>query len=230
MVFPTAAKLLLFGRPGPRRIPLGLLRGLRFSIHPAHQTQRLLGMAEREIAEPIRNWSRRSVSAVDIGAADGMYSLYFAAQVNIHRVLAFEPDVALRRVMEANFQLNRLGYRGKLQLDDHYVGTREDGRWCRLENMSSVIPLPTIIKIDVDGGELDVLRGARRLLSQKGICLVIETHSAELEVQCSTFLRDLGYRVRIVPNGWYRRILPEQRPIAHNRWLLADQPFLLDRK
>ena len=30
-----------------------------------------------------------------------------------------------------------------------------------------------------------------------------------------------GFRVRIVPNAWWRVVLPEQRPVELNRWLVA---------
>jgi hypothetical protein len=30
-----------------------------------------------------------------------------------------------------------------------------------------------------------------------------------------------GFQLEVVPNAWWRVILPEMRPIEHNRWLAA---------
>ena len=43
---------------------------------------------------------------------------------------------------------------------------------------------PFVIKIDVDGGELDVLRSGATVLRDHDCSLIVETHSAELERSC----------------------------------------------
>jgi hypothetical protein len=80
------------------------------------------------------------------------------------------------------------------------------------------------VKIDVDGGECDILDGASALLQAARVRWLVETHSVALEERCATMLRNAGYRVRIVPNAAWRLFLPEQRPIEQNRWLVAARP------
>lgn len=55
---------------------------------------------------------------------------------------------------------------------------------------------PDVVKIDVEGAELMVLKGADRVLRECRPKLVVSTHSSELEEACRLFLEDLGYSVR----------------------------------
>ena len=48
---------------------------------------------------------------------------------------------------------------------------------------------------------------------------IVETHSPELEVGWGEALLRAGYSPNIVTP---RRLLPQHRPRAHNRWLVAD--------
>jgi hypothetical protein len=79
------------------------------------------------------------------------------------------------------------------------------------------------LKVDVDGAEMLVLEGARKVLSQGDVDVLVETHSAALERQCIEFLSHCRYRCAVIPNAWWRRLIPEQRPIEHNRWLWATR-------
>ena len=53
---------------------------------------------------------------------------------------------------------------------------------------------PTILKIDVEGEEAAVLRGARRLLGSDQ-ALLVSTHSAELYQECRAILQPFGFRI-----------------------------------
>jgi FkbM family methyltransferase len=54
-------------------------------------------------------------------------------------------------------------------------------------------PHPDVLKIDVEGAELDVLTGAKRALQESMPVLFIETHSRALDEQCRNFLTGIGY-------------------------------------
>jgi hypothetical protein len=90
-------------------------------------------------------------------------------------------------------------------------------------NLLASLPEPVPLKIDVDGAELDVLRAIRGFLSSRRVFLLLETHSEELDAECGSFLEELGYDVAVVPQAWWRRFIPEQRPIGFNRWLWAER-------
>ena len=85
---------------------------------------------------------------------------------------------------------------------------------------------PGFIKVDVDGFELEVLRGAARTFREKCVDLLLETHSPALEQHSIEILQGFGLTTQIIKNSWYRSILREQRPSAHNRWLWASNRHL----
>ena len=80
---------------------------------------------------------------------------------------------------------------------------------------------PDFIKIDVEGAEALVLRGAHATLSRKRPPIVIETHGVKVQAECISFLREIGY----VPIMVERRRGPfaerrGQHP-DHNHWLVC---------
>jgi hypothetical protein len=78
--------------------------------------------------------------------------------------------------------------------------------------------VPDFIKIDIEGGEVDALHSAERILRERHPSLLVEVHSEELERQAGAMLVGLGYRPLVVSQ---RRFLPDRRPTEHNRWLVA---------
>ena len=55
---------------------------------------------------------------------------------------------------------------------------------------------PDLIKVDVEGAEVDVLNGAARTLREFRPRVFIEAHSAALAAACGQQLANLGYQVR----------------------------------
>jgi hypothetical protein len=55
--------------------------------------------------------------------------------------------------------------------------------------------VPDILKIDVEGAEEMVLRGAARLLAGRGPALFLSTHGREIHRECCRLLAGQGYRL-----------------------------------
>ena len=216
---------MLLGPPGlrARRISHGLLRGAMFNIDTSNGSMRLLGLVETETAGWIRRLTARASIAVDVGANDGWYATYYALQGNIQRVYAFEPDDHFREIFLQNLSLNGPDAERKCAVVSKFVGAIDDDTTCRLDTALASESRSMVVKIDVEGAELDVLKGADETLRRLSCGLIIETHGANLERDCKAFLQDLGYRTHIVKNGWYRAIIPESRDLPHNRWLIATK-------
>lgn len=56
--------------------------------------------------------------------------------------------------------------------------------------------LPNVMKIDVEGAEMEVFRGADRVLTEARPAIFLSTHSPELREQCKELLAGYGYTVK----------------------------------
>jgi hypothetical protein len=205
----------------PRSIKYGAFRGLKMNLDLRRQTQVLLGLAEREVFPILQAFARRAVTGIDIGAAEGEYTLLFLSQPSIKRVLAFDPSENLLAGLAANLALNGFSDDQRATLIKKYVADRMDADHCTLDSFAADLQGPCVVKIDVDGGEGLVLQGAGALLDRKDVSWIIETHSAALERDCERALKAKGLTTLIIKNAWWRKLIPELRPLAHNRWLAA---------
>jgi FkbM family methyltransferase len=55
--------------------------------------------------------------------------------------------------------------------------------------------IPDIIKVDVEGSEIQVLEGLQETLRKGVKCLMIEVHSKENKAKAISFLKSLGYKI-----------------------------------
>ena len=210
----------------PRTIRGGLLAGLRMQVDFAHETQRWLGLQEREIHGLLRRFSEGIRTAVDVGASDGMYTLYFLARTPAQKVLAFEPCSERLSLLKANLALNHLEDNQRLEMVPKFVRASLGADSVTLDSFAPSIVPPCLVKVDVEGGEAELLRGAPSLLGWRGMRWIIEVHSKDLEEECIEILRAAHYRTQIVPNAWWRAVVPELRPLELNHWLVAVQENL----
>src|SRR4051812_20189563 len=84
-------RLLVPAGRKPRRILAGPFRGLVIELDLQTQFQLWIGTFERELYPWILKLSRGIGSAIDVGAADGEYTLYFSKKTSARRVFSFEP-------------------------------------------------------------------------------------------------------------------------------------------
>ncbi len=78
----------------------------------------------------------------------------------------------------------------------------------RLDDYAASITRPVkLVKIDVEGAELSVLKGGKNFITSQRPILVIEVHAfafAQFETsleEFNTFLNEMGYREEILPNS-----------------------------
>lgn len=146
----------------------------------------------------------------DIGASYGDTAIYWS-KVKGARVLSFEPLRDIYRILQANVLLND----ANVETFNIAVGEGTPLRSTRENNMlgksnitnSSLIETTRlddmgiqkmdILKIDVEGFELDVLNGAMHCIEKLKPRIIIETHSTELRNYCERFLRNMGYSLEV---------------------------------
>jgi FkbM family methyltransferase len=178
----------------------------------------------------VSQYLRPGDKAMDIGANVGIFSVVMGVTVGtLGRVFAFEPVPANISRLESNLRKNGLGnvqvfplalgmFDGQMMLrmatDPAYPSLREvqrgfdngaevpvqvrslDGVW---EELGS--PDIALVKIDVEGAEADVLRGAARFLTTCRPTLLVEANSVEDLDSLRAQLCSLGYR-HVRPEGF----------------------------
>ncbi|HKV98960.1 MAG TPA: FkbM family methyltransferase [Vicinamibacterales bacterium] len=159
----------------------------------------------------------------DVGANVGFYTLLAASKAGPSgRVIAFEPLPDNLRILRRHLQLNDVrnvtvieAAAGDADGTAHFaphahnsMGSLSD-RGAIVVDMVSLdtlaesgkVPIPRAMKIDVEGAELRVLRGAARLLERSRPIILLATHSTSLHRECCDFLRSAGYSLRPIDDS-----------------------------
>lgn len=153
-------------------------------------------------------------TVLDVGAHTGYYTVLASHLVGRSgRVHAFEPDPRnagfLRRHVRINGCDNTVVEEVAVaaRAGTHRFGGGSGSGTARLQSDGglevSVVTLdeycrrgglhPTLIKVDVEGAEAEVLRGAADLLRRHRPTLLLSTHGPEVHAECLSLLGDLGY-------------------------------------
>jgi len=218
-------KLFLPRGRQPRTVLSGLFAGLRLQLDLRQGDGQIwAGLYEQEIFADVRRLMNGCRSVVDLGAAKGDLTIWSLLQPGIEHVVAVEPQATERVQLQSNLLLNRLSTDARLRLHAGFAGQGAPPEWQTLDELASGLPAPLFIKIDIDGPEAQVLDTGRNTLAKQDCRLLIETHSPEAESGCIERLTALGYQTRIIFPAWWRIVIPEHRPIPHNRWLSAWLP------
>jgi FkbM family methyltransferase len=127
---------------------------------------------------PLNPGKRIEVEPVAVGAADGVMAMRIMAEPSMGKLAGstFQADAADCGTISVTVRA----------LDSLVQPT---GPW----------PAPQVMKIDVEGSEMDVLRGAMGVLQRHRPRVLLETHSPELAKQCRSLLAPLGYHFRDLP-------------------------------
>lgn len=205
------------GRMRPVRIEAGSLKGEVLELDPRINKDMVLGRYEPAVVGEVESRLGPGDVAYDVGAHLGYLTLIMARAVSPDgRVVAVEPDpeVAARlrrnvgrspwaRVVEiveaavaarpgrARFARSATGGTGSIDARGELVVdcATLDGLWARFG-------APNLVKVDVEGREMDVLEGAAGLLASKRVALVLEAHSGEAASRCRNLLQQAGYSCR----------------------------------
>lgn len=154
-------------------------------------------------------------TVLDIGANVGSHAICFSRQADI--VYAFEPHPHTFWNLCANILINSAYNVVPLQcalsssegsttvwnIDPHQRNTAMGNEIGKPMGNDIVVPMQMIdslgienvyfIKIDVEGHELEVLRGGRDLLTQQSPIVFCEMHRATTKDACIALMTELGY-------------------------------------
>ncbi|WP_053076756.1 FkbM family methyltransferase [Caenimonas sp. SL110] len=181
-----------------------------------------LGIYESELQRLLVDSLSAGDVFLDVGANVGFFSLLGATLVGpAGKVVAFEPVSENAQLLLRNLALNKVS---NVQLIEAAVADRvgtasfEDGQSpsqgrlgtggrsvpvVTLDGLlaSGAIPVPQVIKMDIEGAESLALAGARGLLSAHRPKLLLSTHGYQQQAQCLEFLHALGYSTVLRRDG-----------------------------
>ena len=205
-----------------REIKFGIAKGIKMQIDANSKAQRILGLDEKEIQAAFKKYSLKAEYFFDIGASDGYYSLIYKKLNRAGKIFAFEVKEDLTAEMEKNFSINNFDFKD-VTLIKKFVSNVDDEKHVSIDTAFTHKNKNLFFKIDVDGGEMDVLNGLKNTIANNNCFFVIETHTKKLEEDCIAFIENCGYATTIIGNAFWRAIVPEDRPIEHNRWFSAHK-------
>lgn len=201
----------------------GLATGLRMYLDPRYEESYRTADYESTVQRFLAEHLRRGDTFYEVGAHIGFLSLGAARLVGAEgEVVAFEPDPDNARRIEEHLRRNsvlhahvvpqavwssagRLRFERASPLSSRNTGSvQEDPGASQNPDAIEVEAValddyvrghrpPSLIKIDVEGAELHVLKGAESLISERRPLVLCEVHSLELALQVENWLLERGY-------------------------------------
>lgn len=176
-----------------------------------------LGSYEKEKVKIFEENLKEGDIVFDVGANVGFYSLLAAEIVgSFGSVFSFEPLLQNFNYLKGNIELNKIkninifniavssesglaffntnnnrsqgqiSKSGKIKVETVKLDEWVDGK---------KLPLPSVMKIDVEGAEMQVLEGAKSLILQSHPMIFLATHGKDIHEKCCDFLISLGYKL-----------------------------------
>ena len=214
-----AAKRLLPEGERPYRIWTGAMRGMRVRVDARLSVQPILGIYERAFQRWLREHVAPGAVCVDVGGAEGFFALLMARLAGPDgTVLTLEPGPRGDEI-GPNVELNRDQDLAEVRLIRKMVAAAAEGN--KTTTVDELVAggecdRVDVLKVDVDGYELDVLDGAERTLAERRPHVFVEVHSPDLRDGVRQRLERHGYDVTFEDCAWY-----EYRPIELNAFLYA---------
>ena len=195
---------------GYKQVPEGKIANMiREAIDLGYQLVKPLALYEWF---PIKEITSKSKICFDIGANVGVYTLLFSRYSKL--VYAFEPLPRNLSFLYRAIKINKIrnviivpfAVADKSKLSWFQVGKNYAlGRLSTKGNQPVMIislddffkeslVLPDIIKIDVEGAELSVLKGSKNLLSESKPAILLSTHGDKVKNDCIDFLKQFNYK------------------------------------
>jgi FkbM family methyltransferase len=204
------------------QVSKGLAAGLWLAVNPRTGAHILEGSTELPVQKALQEHLRPGMVFYDLGANIGFFSLLGARLVGeTGRVFSFEADPELATRLRANIARNHFGWLSveekavwsetgtvafrradTTQSPDRGLGfvtktpnpSALEVEAVSLDDFALSFSPPDFIKCDVEGAEVEVMRGAQQLLQTKRPAILVELHSDENRRTLLEEFSRAGYR------------------------------------
>ena len=174
---------------------------------------------EPETLAWLEHFESRATLLVDVGANIGLYTMYWLTLNEMNSSLACEPFLPNIKMLKSNLELNRFQFRCNVvesplsEVKQRVLPVITDERigasgftidispqlspmglveTSTLDETLSQVDELCILKIDTDGRDFEILKGASRALNQEKIVSVLIESSELQQVEISKFLSQYG--------------------------------------
>lgn len=223
----------------------GAAKGLWLRLNPRTGGGYLQGSGEPAVQLAILRHLRPGMTFYDIGANIGFFSLLAARLVGPEgRVVAFEADPEVARRLREHAGRNQFstisveqkavwsetGAVSFAHADPNLSPDRGLGRVVAgaapgttqlqavsLDDFLRTSRAPDFLKCDVEGAEVEVFRGARRLLAEKRPILLAEMHSEENRQVLLQELAGLGYNCEALDENHILALPGSSTPLSPSK-------------
>lgn len=207
------------------RIWRGPLRGGRAVMNPRNSLRKVFGLYEHELNEWLEQSLRLTNRVIDVGANDGYFTFGCAAAFRRLKkkseIIAFEPETKHFKTLSDSLGTQPSGF-VEFTLIENFVGAHETTDSKTLDSLQCHDRQNTLIKIDVEGAEEDVLAGAASWL-QSSNCFLIEVHKEQFLESIPRLFKSHGLTLDQIDQRPLKLIGRETRD-EENWWLVSRLP------
>lgn len=220
IILSSAAKRLLNLIPFNCKLPIlfGDMKGIRWIPKSANPGQ-FFGRYEPEQSRELIKLFNQTTIFWDVGAHVGWYSVLASIKMKQGTIYSFEPNpkniIYLKQHIKINNRLNihAIPYAlssscGKSYFSgDNQQGHLSDDGIIEVEMITAdeyikeTESIPDLIKMDIEGAELEFLKGATKLLTTHKPKLLISAHGHQKRDDCIALLTNLNYGIEHITSN-----------------------------
>ncbi len=216
-------KSVLPNRPVSTPVLRGPFRGARIVMNPSDSLRKVFGVYEHELNPWLEAALARTTRVLDVGANDGYFTFGCAAAFRRLRkegsIIGFEcQDQHVRKLRESVAELRPAGI--KIDIVQALVGQEVSEGTTTLDALDTPDRNNTLVKIDVEGAEMEVVAGAQTWFDPSNL-FVIEVHEERFLAELIRNFASHQHQLRQVDQRPLPLLGREARDL-NNWWLVSE--------